>query len=162
MRPVGFSGGTRSLEWIRAPDCSPATRTFFLAPPDRGMDALWPGNRRLIHPISSHAGTGGLPARSTLFYVLGQFRSVCLLSFPLAAVYPVSFCPVSISGIFVHSGRSMHRRSSSHDTPLERAPDTHQLEYGCRPGVRSYNRSHRMERTLLWNQALRYRRGAKE
>ena len=162
MRPVGLSGRTRSLEWMRASDCSPAPRTFFLAPPDRRMDALWIGNSRLVHPISSHAGTGGLPARSHLFNFFGQLRSVCLLSFPLAAVYPVSFCPVSISRVFIHSGRSMHRRISSHDTPLERAPHTPQLEYGGRPGVRSYNRSHRMERTLLWNQALRYRRGAKE
>ena len=121
---------------MRAPDCSPAPRTFFLAPPDRRMDALWIGNCRLLHPISPYAGTGGLPARSPLFNVLGQLRSVCLLSFPLAPVYPVSFCPVSISGIFVHSGGSMHRRISSHDTPLERAPDTPQLEYGRRPGIR--------------------------
>ena len=46
------------------------------------------------------------------------------------------------------------------DTPLERAPDTHQLEYGCHPGIRSCDHSHRMERTLLRDQALRYRRRA--
>jgi hypothetical protein len=68
---VGFSGRIRSLEWIGAPDCSPAPRTFFLAAPARRMDALWIGNSRLVHPISPYAGTGGLPARSTLFYIPG-------------------------------------------------------------------------------------------
>ena len=76
------------------------------------MDALWTGNRRLLHPISSHAGTSGLPGRSPLFNVRGQLRSVCLLSFPLAPFYPVSFCPFSIGGILIHSGRSVHCRSA--------------------------------------------------
>ena len=117
-QPV-FSGRTRPLEWWCVPDRAPAPRTFFLAAPDRRMDALWSGNRRLLHPISSHAGTGGLPTRSRLFHVLSQLPFVCLLSFPLAAVYPVSVCPVSICGILVHSGSSMHRRISSHHTALE-------------------------------------------
>jgi hypothetical protein len=135
MRPAGLSERTRSLEWVGAPDCFPAPRTFFLAAPDRRMDALWIGNRGLIHPISPHAGIGGLPDRSPLFNVLGQLRSVWLLSFPLAAVYAVSDCPVYLRGHLVHPGISMHRRIGSHDTPLERAPDSPQLEYGRRPGI---------------------------
>jgi hypothetical protein len=156
MRPAGLSGRSRSLEWGGAPDCFPAPRTFFLAAPDRRMDALWVGNCRLIHPVSAHARIGGLPDRFSLLHVFGQLRSLCLLSFPLAAVYPVSYCSVSIRGHLVHPGIPMHRRIGSHDTPLERAPDTRQLEYGRRPGIPRCNRFHCMERTLLRDQALRY------
>src|SRR5580698_1513750 len=101
MRPRGFGGRTRSLEWTSAPDCSPASRSFFLAAPARRMGAVWTGNGRLVHPISSHAGSSGLPGRFPLFHVFGQLCSICLLSFPLAPVYPVSFCLVSIRGILV-------------------------------------------------------------
>src|ERR1700679_228044 len=72
MRPAGFSGRTQSLEWIRAPDCSPAPRTIFLAATARWMDALWIGNSRLVHSISSHAGRSGLPGRFNLFAVFNS------------------------------------------------------------------------------------------
>src|ERR1700722_472569 len=162
MRPAGLCGRTRPLEWIGAPDCSPPPRTFVLAAPDRGMDALWIGNRRLIHPISPHAGIGGLSDHFSLLDVCGQLRSLCLLSFPLEAVYPASDCSVYLRGHLVHPGVSMHRRIGSHDTPLERTPDTCQLEYGRRPGIPRCNRFHCMERTLLRYQALRDGRGAEE
>ena len=38
------------------------------------------------------------------FYVFGQLRSLCLLSFPLAPVCPVSFFPVSMSGALLILG----------------------------------------------------------
>src|SRR3984957_2536604 len=98
MRPAGLCGRTRPLEWIGAPECSPPPRTFVLAAPDRRMDALWIGNRRLIHPVSSHAGSSRLPDRFPLLHVFGQLRSVRLLSFPLATVYPASDCSVYLRG----------------------------------------------------------------
>jgi hypothetical protein len=136
MRRAGLCGRTRPLEWMGVRDCSPPPRTFFLAAPDRWMDALWIGYRRLIHPVSPHAGIGGLSDRFSLLNVCGQLRSLCLLSFPLAAVYPVSDCSVSLRGHLVHPWVSMHCRIGSHDTPLERAPHTPQLEYGRRTGIR--------------------------
>jgi LytS/YehU family sensor histidine kinase len=89
MRPVGFSQRTRPLNWMRAPDGSPAPRSFFLAPPDRRMDALWRGNRRLLHPISPYAGSSGLPGRFLLFHVLGQLHSLCTVVSALIALHLV-------------------------------------------------------------------------
>ena len=94
MRPVGFSGRARSLEWMRAPDY-----------PQRRAPSFWPlqiGGWTLYGlatavsyiPFRHMREAGGLPGRSPLFNVFGQLRSVCLLSFPLAPFYPVSFCPV--------------------------------------------------------------------
>src|SRR5208282_3988968 len=118
MRSADFSGSIQSLEWMRAPDCATAPYSPFLAPPDRRMDTLWTGNSRVLHPISSHAGTGGLPGRSSLFNFYGQLRSVCLLSFSLAPLYRVSFCPSSISRILIHSGCSLHCCLGSDCAPL--------------------------------------------
>jgi hypothetical protein len=158
LRPTVLGRRTLSLEWTRAPDCSPPPLTLFLAAPDRRMDALWTGDRRLLHPVSPHAGSSGLPGRFPLLDVFGQLRSVCLLSFPLAPLDSLSVCPVSISRTLVHPGIPMHRRIGSYCAPLGRAPDTPQLGHGRRPGIRRCDHSHRMECTLFRDQALRHRR----
>jgi hypothetical protein len=66
---------------------SPMPRTFFLAAPNQSMDALWIGDRNLLHPFSPHAGTDRLQGGFSLHCLLNQRRCPCIVSIPLAQTF---------------------------------------------------------------------------